>query len=53
MAEIANLLLVLQGAVVLTQTNPEDPDDEAQIEIHRAYPGGVPVSLYTSDAADE
>ena len=43
MDDHANLLLILQGAVVLTQASTEDDDQgiTSQIEIHRAYPGGV------------
>ena len=64
MADSANLLLILQGEVVLTQTSPEDDDvaNPPQIEIHRAYPGGVlgqlqcltgEPSFFTIKAIDE
>ena len=65
MDDEANLLVILQGAVVLTQASPEDDDDlsnPSQVEIHRAYPGGVlgqlqcltgEPSFFTIKAIDE
>ena len=65
MDDSANLLLILQGSVVLTQASTEDTDDHSnpcQIEIHRAYPGGVlgqlqcltgEPSFFTIKAVDE